>query len=508
MPYVFGIAGVSGNDLSGVETGWGSDCSNFLIHAWRRNGIKLTWGDPGRLRAQLATVAENVNLRSEVPIKTEDVDRGLMIDFGRHVAAVWEDREPLGLLDGNDLVAHHLGGFPEVVTLAELTADRPVFSLRTPSEPAATCRIRVAGDVVLSGDRRWEAPGFEKGGAALFLANLEGVPSMRDPDVKPRYDFRFPPEALAWLGKRGVDIVSMANNHAGDAGRAGLMEGVAAVRAAGMAVVGVGKNAREACGPWRGTCGGVPVAVFGACLVDTLSATDTLPGVAKLPDHAGMLETRIREAVSAGDTVVIMVHGGDEYRATVNDEQRKWARKLVKWGADLIVGAHPHVVQRGERHGGALIAHSLGNAVYPEEMAGAGSGEIRDFRSRREKGGDVAVAALIDQGTSAAKRTNNFGVAVGMLNFTDAGSLTSAESVASSQSDRFSEVQILKETPVANGSRGHVIKSPTALGFGVNSEYWFPMKYSTAFFIPSLSRSWVADWPSELQRTKGRNYCP
>ena len=55
MPYVFGIAGVAEGDLSGVETGWGSDCANLLIHAWRRNGIPLNWGDPGRLREQLAT---------------------------------------------------------------------------------------------------------------------------------------------------------------------------------------------------------------------------------------------------------------------------------------------------------------------------------------------------------------------------------------------------------------------------------------------------------------------
>lgn len=47
MPYVFGIAGVAEGDLSGVDTGWGSDCPNFLIHAWRRQGIPLSWGDPG-----------------------------------------------------------------------------------------------------------------------------------------------------------------------------------------------------------------------------------------------------------------------------------------------------------------------------------------------------------------------------------------------------------------------------------------------------------------------------
>jgi hypothetical protein len=136
MPYVFGIGGVAEDDLTGVESGWGSDCANFLIHAWRRNGIPLAWGDPGRLRSQLATRMEHVTMKDAAPIIPEDIERGMAIDFGKHVAALWEDRPPLGRLSGTDLVAHHLGGFPEIVELSSLTRSRPVFSLRVPPEPA------------------------------------------------------------------------------------------------------------------------------------------------------------------------------------------------------------------------------------------------------------------------------------------------------------------------------------------------------------------------------------
>jgi poly-gamma-glutamate synthesis protein (capsule biosynthesis protein) len=50
---------------------------------------------------------------------------------------------------------------------------------------------------------------------------------------------------------------------------------------------------------------------------------------------------------------------------------------LVARGATYIVGAHPHVIQREESHGGAVILHSLGNAVYPRSLSGADSGAIR-----------------------------------------------------------------------------------------------------------------------------------
>ncbi|MFM7376487.1 MAG: hypothetical protein ACKO39_15265, partial [Chthoniobacterales bacterium] len=97
MPYVFGIALMAENGRHGVETGWGSDCSNFLIHAWRRAGVPLEWGDPGRLRAGLETVAEKVTAGNPVPINDEMLQRGLAIDFGNHVAALWDDTEPRGV---------------------------------------------------------------------------------------------------------------------------------------------------------------------------------------------------------------------------------------------------------------------------------------------------------------------------------------------------------------------------------------------------------------------------
>ncbi len=51
----------------------------------------------------------------------------------------------------------------------------------------------------------------------------------------------------------------------------------------------------------------------------------------------------------------------------------------MRRGARVVTGAHPHVVQRHEVHGGAEVAYSLGNAVYPAALKGADSGEVRTF---------------------------------------------------------------------------------------------------------------------------------
>jgi len=377
MPYGFGIALVAEDDLEAVETGWAADCSNVLIHAWRRAGVPLRWGDPGMLRGQLETLVERATVDAGVEISRKMIERGLVVDFGRHVAAVWEDREPFGVLDGSDLVFHHLGGYPEIVSLAELAESRPVFAVRTLPEPSRRIALKLAGDVVLADENRVVVDGFEKGEADLFLANLEGVPSMRVPDAMPRYDFRFPPERLDWLRGRGVDAVSLANNHAGDAGRDGLLEGMVALRSAGLGFFGAGINEIEACRPWIAEVNVGKVAVFGLCIVDGMIAGPDAPGIAHLPTHQRQIHDEIQKARANGAAVLVMIHGGDEYRSEVNDSQRKWARWLVRRGARVVAGAHPHVLQRHETHGGAGIFHSLGNAVYPADLGKAGSGEVR-----------------------------------------------------------------------------------------------------------------------------------
>jgi hypothetical protein len=376
MPYVFGIAGVTAGDLSGVESGWGSDCANLFIHAWRRNGISLNWGDPGRLRSQLVTKAENVRLSDGVKITQDEIECGIAIDFGKHVAAIWQDREPLGVLGGNDRVMHHLGRFPEIVDLAELAEIRPVFSLRVPHS-RATCRIAFSGDVVLAGEDRRVIEGFGRGDADCFVVNLEGIASAREPAGKPRYDFRFPPERLDGLKSHGVNAVSLANNHAADAGELGIIEGMAALKQAGIACFGAGKNQDEACQPWRMERRGVRMAVFGISYFETGAAGPGHPGVAVLPLHCEILKRELEKARAAGERMIVLVHGGNEYDHRVNDEQRRWALWLVARGVSQIVGSHPHVIQREERHGGAVILHSLGNAVYPRELQGADSGMVR-----------------------------------------------------------------------------------------------------------------------------------
>jgi hypothetical protein len=370
MPYVFGVAEVRDGGWSGVDSGWGSDCSNLLVHGWRRCGIPVEWGDPGRLRGQLRRVdGEEFGANA-----TELVERGVAVDFGRHVAALWEDVEPRGRLDAADILLHHLGGRPELATLGEVSQGRPPYSLWTPGDRDGP-RIRIAGDVVLAGDEHWLVDGFDRGGSDLFVANLEGVPSMREAAQPPRFDFRFPADGLDWLKEQGLSALSLANNHCGDAGEEGLLEALGEIRKRGIGCFGAGHDAASACRPWVTEAAGREVAFFGVSIVPTLVAGEDA-GAAVLPGHEAWLEPEIEAARRRGAAIVVMIHGGDEYRREVNDEQRRWARWWIERGARVVVGAGPHLVQRSETHAGAVIHHSLGNAVYPLGLKGADGGVV------------------------------------------------------------------------------------------------------------------------------------
>lgn len=376
MPYVFGVALQDECGMHGVDTGWGSDCSNFLAYAWRRIGVRAPWGDPGMLRRGLSTVARMASPDSGVKLDAAMLRCGVEVDFGNHVGALWEDREPLGVLDGGDMIAHHLGGLPEVLSLEELARVRGEFAVRTAAAPRS-CRIGFAGDVVLAGDMT----GMEKlavglQASDLALANLEGIPSERGPDVPVRHDFRFPVDRLGALRKAGVRVVSLANNHATDAGNAGLIEGIAAVRAAGIGVVGAGRNLAEASRPWRGKVNGQSVAVFGVCAVDAQSAGLARPGVLRLPDHAAELARQISAVLADGEWPVVLVHWGDEHAPRPNEDQQHWALWLTEHGVIVVAGSGPHVVQEVEFHAGGVVAHSLGNAAYPRDLLGLGGGMV------------------------------------------------------------------------------------------------------------------------------------
>jgi poly-gamma-glutamate capsule biosynthesis protein CapA/YwtB (metallophosphatase superfamily) len=207
------------------------------------------------------------------------------------------------------------------------------------------------------------------GRADLAMVNLETAVTARGSPAGKDFTFRAPPAAFTALQRAGVDIATMANNHGMDFGLVGLRDSLAAARAAGFPVAGIGLDAAEAFRPRRFTVNGQHVAivaatqVLDASLAAAWSAGDGKPGLASAYDERRLLAA-VRAARAGADTVVVDLHWGRELAGCPIARQRALAPKLVAAGADVVVGSHAHVLLGGGYLHGAYVDYGLGNFVF------------------------------------------------------------------------------------------------------------------------------------------------
>jgi poly-gamma-glutamate capsule biosynthesis protein CapA/YwtB (metallophosphatase superfamily) len=218
--------------------------------------------------------------------------------------------------------------------------------------------------------------------ADVAMVNLETAITERgEPVAGKAFHFRSPAESFLALEAAGVDVVTMANNHALDYGPVGMGDTFDAIASAQVAVVGIGQNAREAYLPYRRVINGQRIAIFGAvdwlepALVPAWTATANQPGLASSIDRRPLLAAvaTVRPEV---DTLIVFMHWGVEQTHCASGEQSSLAQSLLSAGADIIVGSHAHRVFGAGHVGGGFVAYGLGNFVYWREDAESGSSGV------------------------------------------------------------------------------------------------------------------------------------
>ena len=369
LPYLFGSGELSEASNTGPETNLGADCANFVVYALRRQGQRIPWSDPKQLRQHLDCVA-----RSAAPgtprITAEDLQRGTIVHLGTHVAALIEDRNPIGILDENDLVAHQLPAAPELVTLGQLLRERGKdrFDLYRVPPAKSDARLIFGGDVMLArscaakiqdGTDPFEGIASVIRQASFAAANLECTISNLGGATN-RYAFRAPVQSAQLLRRAGFDAMGLANNHSLDFGPVALHDSAAHLVREEIEPVGVETPTRNACDPsFFSLSDGKRIALFAMNSVDPKTNSQIATSSVRV-----QLGAAITKARSRANLVVCLVHWGIENSERITDEQRELARWLVDRGADLVVGSHPHCVQPLDFYHGCPIAYSLGNLVF------------------------------------------------------------------------------------------------------------------------------------------------
>jgi hypothetical protein len=372
LPYLFGSGELVDGGNTGPETGFGADCANFVVYALRRQGRVVPWSNPKQLRKYLEPLAQNIR-PGKAKISHDDIAAGLFVHLGNHVAAVMDDRPPVGVLDPGDLVAHQLEGIPETLSLGQLLAARKTdrFDLLRAPHHSGNVDVLLGGDVMLGrtvgtaiaggadpldGIR----PALDR--AAMKVVNLECVLSDKGTaDTGKRYSLRAPLDAIRVLSTARISAVSLANNHANDFGREALLDSIARLQAGDVTAVGAGETIERAYAPhYFTTRDGTKGAIIA---LDDVDRDPRNNSIARMQDRERVAGA-IAEARGSASYILAFVHWGNENTEKVSDRQRELARWLIDRGVDAVVGSHPHCIQPSDAYHGRPIIYSLGNLVF------------------------------------------------------------------------------------------------------------------------------------------------
>lgn len=207
--------------------------------------------------------------------------------------------------------------------------------------------------------------------ADITMVNEEFPFSNRGTQAQDKqFTFRVDPGYVKILQKMGIDVVTVANNHALDYGTDALSDTFQTLDNAGIAYVGAGDNLERASQPYVIKAGGKTFGFLAASRVIpevSWNIDNRQPGMLCTYDSAELCNA-IQKAKETCDYVVVYVHWGIERENTPQDYQRQLGKAYIDAGADMVIGAHPHVLQGIEYYNGKPIIYSLGNYIFNQEI--------------------------------------------------------------------------------------------------------------------------------------------
>jgi len=236
------------------------------------------------------------------------------------------------------------------------------------------------------------------------IINLETAVTKSEDREPKGINYRMHPENVGCILAAGIDCCVLANNHALDWGRAGLVETMSTLRHAGLATAGAGSDLAEASAPAMiGRAGSRRVAVFGFAVASAgvpreWAARANRPGVSLLHDVSSRtvdaIAAQVEAATSVGDIVVASIHWGPNWGYEIPSRQRELAHQLVdRAGVDVVHGHSSHHPKAIEVYGGKPILYGCGDLINDYE----GIGGQEQYR------GDLALMYFVTLDSGSGK---------------------------------------------------------------------------------------------------------
>lgn len=208
--------------------------------------------------------------------------------------------------------------------------------------------------------------------ADLTIGNYEGSIS-NDFELNGYPIFNAPPEIVDAVKNAGYDVVSLANNHILDSHGPGALQTKARFNEAGIDTMGVLESDEDRI--LIKDVNGIKVALMAyAYGYNGMEATITQDELVTMltPIDEARIQADIEKAKTMSDVIIVYPHLGVEYMLEPTQEQIDLYHNMVEWGADIVFGNHPHVVQPTEtiqRDGlNKFIIYSMGNFISNQRL--------------------------------------------------------------------------------------------------------------------------------------------
>lgn len=250
-----------------------------------------------------------------------------------------------------------------------------------PEQPKENVSIAMVGDVMFArtmpGVLSFDTSPFAgvsnvTSNVDLLIVNFENAATTSTNAVKGDVPLKCSPEYVPLAKANNNTIATLANNHVCDYGIDGMRDTIKYVSEAGMTPMGAGENESQAHQSVTQEIKGRNITVlnymdsnnFAEYSYEVLPyANESSPGYSAY-DSADAQKQISQARGNGSDFVIVYMHYGNEYSRSPNADQEKISHELIDYGADVVIGAHPHVTQGVEMYNGKPICYSMGNFIF------------------------------------------------------------------------------------------------------------------------------------------------
>ncbi len=206
----------------------------------------------------------------------------------------------------------------------------------------------------------------------LLLINFENAATYSGDALKGDVPLKCDPSYVPLAKGNNNTVASLANNHAFDYGITGMKDTLSYLKDAGITPIGAGETEDEAHQAVVQDINGRKITIlnymdsnnFAEYSYDVMPyANGSSPGYSAYDSEDA--QKQIGEN-NDSDLIVAYLHFGNEYSNSPNEDQVRIAHELIDYGADVVIGSHPHVTQGIEMYNGKPIFYSLGNFIFDQ----------------------------------------------------------------------------------------------------------------------------------------------